>query len=47
MHKFLNHLIMNYLFTLIFPNNLLLEPEIDIVRLISLLRELFTHLTMI
>jgi hypothetical protein len=29
------------------PNNILLEPGGDIVQLISFLRELFTHLTMI
>jgi hypothetical protein len=34
-------------FSFIFPNNLLLELNVGIVRLISFLHELFTHLTMI
>jgi hypothetical protein len=34
-------------FSLFVPNNLLLEPEVAIIQLISFLRELFTHLTMI
>jgi hypothetical protein len=47
MREFSTHLIMNYLFSLLVPNNLLLEPEVGIVQLISYLRELFTRLSMI
>jgi hypothetical protein len=47
MCEFFNRLIMNYLFSFICTNNLLFEPEIGLVWLISFPCELFTRLTMI